>query len=96
MLMPVALDVLFDVNTIITLILSSTLATKTTNPNCERDQSTWDSLIKSIFNFHCQVQFLDTFKFAVPSFLCDFSTKWQSIFFRLDWPKEFCQTPKCW
>ena len=82
MLMPVALDVLFDVNTIITLILSSTLATKTTNPNCERDQSTWDSLIKSIFNFHCQVQFLDTFKFAVPSFLCDFFNEMAKHFFQ--------------
>ena len=67
----VALDVYFDVNTIRTLILSSTLATQTTNPN-ERVQSAWDSLIKNIFNFHCQVQFLDAFQFAVPNFFCHF------------------------
>jgi len=72
MLMFVALDVFFDVNTIITLILSSTLATKTTNPNCKRDPSTMDSLIKNSFNFHSQVQFLETFQFAVPSFFRDF------------------------
>ena len=69
----VALDVFFDVNTIITLILSSTLAIQTTNPN-ERVQSAWDSLLESwkVIILYCEVQFLDAFQFAVPNFLCIF------------------------